>query len=142
MCIRDSKKIDQNWDNEIVPTLTEYIKIPNKSPSFDPDWEKNGYMFDALDLAVDWANKHKPNGSKLKVHKTPGKTPLILLEVPGNRDGNILMYGHLDKQPEMEGWDPGLSPWKPVIKNEKLYGRGAADDGYAMFASIASINAL
>ena len=32
------------WDNEIVPTLVEYIKIPNKSPSFDPDWEKNGYM--------------------------------------------------------------------------------------------------
>ena len=136
------KKIDQNWDTEIVPTLTEYIKIPNKSPSFDPDWERNGYMFDALDLAVDWANRHKPNGSKLKIHKTPGKTPLILLEIPGNRDGNILMYGHLDKQPEMEGWDPGLSPWKPVIKNEKLYGRGAADDGYAMFASIASINAL
>ena len=86
------KKIDQSWDAEIVPALTDYIKIPNKSPSFDPDWEKNGYMYEALDLAVDWANKHKPHGSKITVHKSPGKTPLLLLEVPGNRDGNILMY--------------------------------------------------
>ena len=136
------KEIDQFWDTDIIPALVDYIKIPNKSPSFDPDWEKNGYMYEALDLAVDWAEKHKPSGSKITVHKPPGKTPLILLEIPGKKSGNVLMYGHLDKQPEMEGWDPGLSPWTPVIKDDKLYGRGGADDGYAMFASIASINAL
>ena len=100
------------------------------------------FFFVTLDLAVDWAEKHKPSGSKISVHKTPGKTPLVLLEIPGKKSGNVLMYGHLDKQPEMEGWDPGLSPWTPVIKDDKLYGRGGADDGYAMFASIASINAL
>ena len=136
------KKINETWDNEIIPALIDYIKIPNKSPNFDPDWEKNGYMYEALDLAVTWANKHRPDNSKIITHRNPGKTPLILLEIPGTLDGNILMYGHLDKQPEMEGWSPGLSPWKPVMKNDKLYGRGAADDGYAMFASLASINAL
>ena len=76
------------------------------------------------------------------IKKSPGRTPLLLLDIPGTKEGNILMYGHLDKQPEMEGWNDDLGPWNPVIKDEKLYGRGGADDGYALFASIASINAL
>jgi len=134
--------INKFWDDKIIPTLIEYIKIPNKSPSFDPDWEKHGHMDKVLDLAVNWANENKPNGSTLTVERTPGRTPIILLDVPGTVDGNILMYGHLDKQPEMEGWAEGLGPWEPVMKDDKLYGRGGADDGYALFASIASINAL
>jgi len=134
--------INKFWDDKIIPALIDYIKIPNKSPSFDPDWEKHGHMDKVLDLAVNWANKNKPNGSTLTVERTPGRTPIILLDVPGTVDGNILMYGHLDKQPEMEGWAEGLGPWEPVMKDDKLYGRGGADDGYALFASIASINAL
>ena len=130
------------WDSEIVPTLVDYIKIPNKSPSFDPDWEKHGHMDKVLNLAADWTEKNKPFGSEMIIKKSPGRTPLLLLDIPGTKEGNILMYGHLDKQPEMEGWDDDLGPWKPVIKDEKLYGRGGADDGYALFASIASINAL
>ena len=136
------KHIHDFWDSEIVPTLVDYIKIPNKSPSFDPDWEKHGHMDKVLNLAADWTEKHKPDGSEIIIKKSPGRTPLLLLDVPGTREGNILMYGHLDKQPEMEGWNDDLGPWKPVIKDKKLYGRGGADDGYALFASIASINAL
>ena len=136
------KHIHAFWDSEIVPTLVDYIKIPNKSPSFDPDWEKHGYMDKVLNLAADWTEKNKPNGSEMIIKKSPGRTPLLLLDIPGTKKGNILMYGHLDKQPEMEGWNDDLGPWKPVIKDEKLYGRGGADDGYALFASIASINAL
>lgn len=142
----NSHKLNRNikkfWDNAIVPTLIDYIKIPNKSPAFDPDWQKHGHMDKVLDLAVSWTNKHKPIDSKLIIKKSNGRTPLLLLDIPGTEKGNILMYGHLDKQPEMEGWDNDLGPWKPVIKDEKLYGRGGADDGYALFASIASINAL
>ena len=142
----NTKKIIKNihsfWDNEIVPALVEYIKIPNKSPSFDPDWEKHGYMDKVLNLAADWTEKNKPNDSKMIIKKSPGRTPLLLLDIPGTKEGSILMYGHLDKQPEMEGWNDDLGPRKPVIKDEKLYGRGGADDGYALFASIASINAL
>ena len=130
------------WDSEIVPTLVDYIKIPNKSPSFDPDWEKHGHMDKVLNLAANWTEKNKPIGSEMIIKKSPGRTPLLLLDIPGTKEGNILMYGHLDKQPEMEGWNDDLGPWEPVIKDDKLYGRGGADDGYALFASIASINAL
>ena len=136
------KHIHDFWDSEIVPTLVDYIKIPNKSPSFDPDWEKHGHMDKVLNLAANWTEKNKPIGSEMIIKKSPGRTPLLLLDIPGTKKGNILMYGHLDKQPEMEGWNDDLGPWKPVIKDEKLYGRGGADDGYALFASIASINAL
>ena len=130
------------WDEKIIPVLTEYIKIPNKSPSFDPDWEKHGHMDKVLNLALDWANENKPEGSTVTTERTPGRTPIIMVDVPGTKDGNILMYGHLDKQPEMDGWADGLGPWTPVLKNDKLYGRGGADDGYALFASISSIRAL
>jgi acetylornithine deacetylase/succinyl-diaminopimelate desuccinylase-like protein len=65
-----------------------------------------------------------------------------MIEIPGDRPGNVLMYGHLDKQPEMEGWHDGYGPWEPVMKNNKLYGRGGADDGYAMFASLGVVQAL
>jgi len=134
--------INTFWDNKITPTLVDYIKIPNKSPSFDPDWEVHGHMDKVLDLALEWTNANKPSDALVTVERTPGRTPIILVDIPGTKDGNILMYGHLDKQPEMEGWDKGLGPWKPVFKNGKLYGRGGADDGYALFASISSINAL
>ena len=136
------KHITNFWDTEITPTLIDYIKIPNKSPSFDPDWEEHGHMEKVLKLAVAWTEKNKPEGSELIVKKSPNRTPLIMLDIPGTTEGNILMYGHLDKQPEMEGWEDGLGPWTPVIKDEKLYGRGGADDGYALFASVASVNAL
>ena len=136
------KDINSFWDKYIVPSLVEYVKIPNKSPSFDPDWKKAGHMDKALDLATTWVKQHLPKNATLLVKETRGKTPVILVDVPGSISGNVLMYGHLDKQPEMDGWNKGMGPWKPVIKNNKLYGRGAADDGYALFASICSINAL
>ena len=135
-------QINQFWDDHITPTLFDYIKIPNKSPAFDKNWKKNGHMDKVLDMARSWANKHLPSGAELLVEETPGKTPLLLVDIPGTKDGNILMYGHLDKQPEMEGWNDGMGPWTPVIKDEKLFGRGGADDGYALFASMCAINAL
>jgi len=142
----NSEKLQQDismfWDNHILPTIIEYIKFPNKSPVFDPDWEANGYMDQVVDLASDWVNKHKPDNSTLNIYKEAGRTPLMILDVPGNSDGTVLMYGHLDKQPEMEGWAEGLDPWKPVLKDDKLYGRGGADDGYAIFASVCTVNAL
>ena len=134
--------INTFWDDHILPALTEYIKIPNKSPSFDPDWKANGHMDRVLDLAKHWAKNHLPTGADLIIKETDGKTPLILIDVPGDKNGNTLMYGHLDKQPEMDGWDEGMGPWNPVLKEEKLYGRGGADDGYALFASLCALNAL
>ena len=134
--------IDKFWDNEVIPQLVDYIKIPNKSPAFDPDWEKNGYMEKVLDQAVKWSKKHAPDNSTFRIERPKGRTPLILIDIPGEKEGNVLMYGHLDKQPEMVGWNEGLGPWKPVIKDNKLFGRGGADDGYAIFACIAAIQSL
>ena len=134
--------INNFWDEKITPALIDYIKIPNKSPSFDSNWEKNGYMNQALKLAVEWSKKNMPENGKISAKRIEGRTPIILIDIPGEKPGNILMYGHLDKQPEMEGWKAGLGPWNPVLKNEKLYGRGGADDGYAIFASLCALKEL
>ena len=130
------------WDQEILPTIQDYIRIPNVSPVFDPDWERNGHMDKALELVKGWVEAHKPEGATLHVGRLPGRTPLLLLEVPGKTDRTVVMYGHLDKQPEMTGWRDGLGPWVPVLDGEKLYGRGGADDGYAVFASVCALHAL
>src|SRR6202789_1118057 len=136
--------MDALWDREIVPILTDYIRIPNKSPAFDPDWENHGHMDKVVEMFTAWANKKLKQlpGASLEVVRLPGRTPLIFIEVPGNAQGTILMYGHLDKQPEMTGWTESPGPWEPVLKNDRLYGRGGADDGYAMFAAIGALLAL
>lgn len=134
--------IDQLWDNSIVPTLQEYIGIPNKSPHFDPDWKKNGYMDQAVKLIRTWCEQNALPNMKIEIVQLEGRTPVIFMECPGDSDETILLYGHLDKQPEMTGWDEDLHPWKPVLRGDKLYGRGAADDGYAAFASLAALKSL
>jgi len=141
---RLARFMDRIWDEDIIPVLADYIRIPNKSPSFDPDWEKHGYMEQAVAMFAAWAEaklKQFP-GASLEVVRAKGRTPLILVEIPGSAPGTVLMYGHLDKQPEMVGWAEGTGPWEPVLKDGKLYGRGGADDGYAMFASLAALLAL
>jgi len=136
--------MDRIWDDEIIPVLADYIRIPNKSPVFDPDWEKHGYMEQVVAMFAAWAGKKLKQfpGASLDVVRLKDRTPLIFIEVPGTAPGTVLMYGHLDKQPEMAGWAEGTGPWQPVLKDNKLYGRGGADDGYAMFASIAALLAL
>ncbi|MCF6224821.1 MAG: M20 family metallopeptidase [Xanthomonadales bacterium] len=137
--------IDQKWDESIIPELVEYIRIPNKSPHFDPDWAEHGYMDDAVKLIYDWCSQQEITGMSTEVVRLGERTPIIFMEIPGtdpDSDDVILLYGHLDKQPEMEGWAEDLAPWKPVIKDNKLYGRGGADDGYSAFASLTAIKAL
>jgi len=136
--------VDETFRATIVPTLTDYIRIPNKSPMFDPQWQQHGHMDKAVDLLAGWARKHLPDGATLEVVRLENRTPVILIEVPGTaRDGDtVLLYGHLDKQPEMIGWREGLGPWIPVLDGDRLYGRGGADDGYAIFASLTAINVL
>jgi acetylornithine deacetylase/succinyl-diaminopimelate desuccinylase-like protein len=136
--------IDRIWTDDIVPTLTQYIKIPNKSPHFDADWEKHGHMDRAVALFETWARQKIAAlpGARLEVVRLPDRTPLIFMEIPGEAKGTVLLYGHLDKQPEMVGWAEGTGPWTPVMKGDKLFGRGGADDGYAMFASLAALLSL
>ena len=138
--------VDQLWTDEITPALVDYIRIPAKSPAFDPDWEKTGFIDQAVAHMAGWAEARIAAlpGATLEVVRLPGRTPVILIESPGDLDADdtVLLYGHLDKQPEMVGWSEGLGPWEPVIQGDKLYGRGGADDGYAIYASVTALMAL
>ncbi|MGD0501200.1 MAG: M20/M25/M40 family metallo-hydrolase [Steroidobacteraceae bacterium] len=133
--------VNETWDRSIVPALCEYIRIPNKSPLFDPQWESHGHMERAVELLADWCRRQPIAGMTVKIARLPGRTPVIFVDIPGEKD-TVLLYGHLDKQPEFTGWNPGLSPWEPVLRDGRLYGRGGADDGYAVFSSLTAIAAL
>lgn len=145
---RINRHVSALWEDEIVPQLTEYIRIPNKSPLFDPQWAAHGYMDDAVKLMEKWARGKLPalTGAQLEVVRLPGRTPLIYVDVPATNgqksDDCVILYGHLDKQPEMTGWAEGYGPWVPRRVGDKLYGRGGADDGYAIFGSLAALLAL
>jgi acetylornithine deacetylase/succinyl-diaminopimelate desuccinylase-like protein len=130
------------WADSIIERLQAYVRIPNKSPAFDPDWERHGYMDQAIELMAAWCRAQPVKGMRVEVRRLPGVTPVLLIDVPGELPGCVLLYGHLDKQPEFTGWLPGLGPWEPVIRDGKLYGRGGADDGYAVFSSLTAIAAL
>jgi acetylornithine deacetylase/succinyl-diaminopimelate desuccinylase-like protein len=130
------------WRGSIIERLTAYVRIPNESPVFDPAWEAKGHMDAAATLMADWCRSQPVPGMRVEVRRLPGRTPLLLVDVPGELPGSVLLYGHLDKQPQFTGWLPGLGPWEPVLREGKLYGRGAADDGYAVFSSLTAIAAL
>ena len=138
-------RIARQWDEEIIPQLVDYVRIPAKSPHFDARWRENGHIEAAVRQARDWALAQPIAGLELEVVRLEGRTPVIFFDVPatpGATDQSVLLYGHLDKQPEMTGWRAGFGPWTPVIEEGRLYGRGGADDGYAVFAALSAILAL
>lgn len=137
------------WSAEIIPQLHDYIAIPALSPAFDPDWSANGHIDQAVDQIASWIRSRPVAGMTVSVERLEGRTPVILVEIDPFGSGSTgadttttLLYGHLDKQPEMEGWRSHLGPWKPVMEGAKLYGRGGADDGYAAYASLAAVEAV
>jgi acetylornithine deacetylase/succinyl-diaminopimelate desuccinylase-like protein len=134
--------IERVWNESVLPELIEYVRIPNKSPAFDGEWRANGHMEQAITRFAAWARAQPLNGATIEIQRLEKRTPLLLIDLPGQSDDCILLYGHLDKQPEMTGWREGLGPWQPVLENDRLYGRGAADDGYAMFACLTALGAL
>jgi acetylornithine deacetylase/succinyl-diaminopimelate desuccinylase-like protein len=139
--------VTKAWDEDLVGQLSDYIEIPAKSPAFDPNWQKAGYLETVLQRAATWVEAQKVPGLKLEVLRLPGRTPVMFFEVAATRSTHsasqtILMYGHLDKQPEFDGWRAGLGPWTPKYLDGKLYGRGGPDDGYAAYAAITAIQAL
>jgi acetylornithine deacetylase/succinyl-diaminopimelate desuccinylase-like protein len=139
-------RVDDAWADEIVPALTEYIRIPNVSPAYDEGWAGAGHMARAVELARAWCAARPIEGLTVEVLELEGRTPLLRCEVPASPGaegaGTVLLYGHLDKQPAMHGWRKGLGPWEPVVEDGRLYGRGGADDGYACFAALTAIEAV
>ena len=149
-----SRFVDDAWDQRIVPELRDYIAIPAKSPMFDADWAAHGHIDSVVQRAAAWVESRKLAGLKLEVIRIPNddgspRTPVICFELPATRAGGnnsdaptVLLYGHLDKQPEFSGWRADLGPWTPKVEGDKLYGRGGADDGYAIYAAISALEAL
>ncbi len=140
--------VDKTWDDEIVPVLHDYIRIPNVSVAYDAGWAETGHMARATELLRQWSESHAAGwaGATVEVQEIPGRTPLLVIDVPpaggGRADDTVLLYGHLDKQPPFSGWRDGLGPWEPVVEGDRLYGRGGADDGYATFAALTAIDAV
>jgi len=144
-------QVSQAWDQDILRQLSEYIRIPAKSPSFDADWAQHGHIDAVVRHAAAWVEAQKVEGLKLEVIRLEGRTPVLFFEISASggqtaqapaSGQTVLMYGHLDKQPEFSGWRRDLGPWTPVYEDGRLYGRGGADDGYALYASIAAIQTL
>ena len=164
-------QVTARWDGDILKQLTEYIAIPAKSPTFDADWAQHGHIDTVVRNAAHWIEAQKVEGLRLEIVRLEGRTPVLFFEIPassgsgeavplpagsvepalpghrrsapsGSVGATVLMYGHLDKQPEFSGWRSDLGPWTPKYEDGKLYGRGGADDGYAVYASIAAVQAL
>jgi acetylornithine deacetylase/succinyl-diaminopimelate desuccinylase-like protein len=136
---------DRQWDEDIIPALSDYIQVPAKSPMFDRDWQANGYLDRVVRDAASWVEGRRVPGLTLEIIRVEGRTPVIFFEVAATRtdsDATVVFYGHLDKQPEFNGWRHDLGPWTPKVDDGKLYGRGGADDGYAVYAAITAIEAL
>ncbi len=141
------QSVTQAWDRDIVSQLSDYIAIPAKSPAFDANWAQHGHLESVVQRAADWVLAQQVAGLTLEIVRLPGRTPVLFFEVAATRASHsqsetVLMYGHLDKQPEFSGWRSDLGPWTPKYEDGKLFGRGGADDGYAVYASIAAIQAL
>src|SRR3974377_2247580 len=113
---RLNSRIATTWDASILDRLIAYVRIPNKSPMFDPQWERNGHMEAAVKLMADWCRAQPLAGARVAVRRLPGRTPLLFVDVPGELAGSVLLYGHLDKQPEFAGWLPGLGPRGPGLR--------------------------
>jgi acetylornithine deacetylase/succinyl-diaminopimelate desuccinylase-like protein len=139
-------RVEAVWRDDVLPTLLDYVAIPDVSPAFDPEWETHGHIQQAVDLLRSWAEARGLAGATVQVQSIPDRTPLLVVEVPATRgcasDETVLLYGHLDKQPAMDGWREGLGPWTPVVDGDRLYGRGGGDDGYALFAALTAIEAV
>ena len=138
--------VNRTWQDDILPSLCGLIEIPALSPGFDPQWEQTGALAKAIEHVKSWLAARRIEGAELDVVQLPGRSPVLLLDVPatpgGEDSGTVLLYGHLDKQPPLGGWSDGLGPWQPVLRDDRLYGRGSADDGYSGYAATAALEAV
>ena len=129
------------------PASPSFVSIPALSPIFDANWADSGHLDAAVEHVRRWLVARNIEGATAEILRLPGKTPVLLLDVPPAGEvradaGTVLLYGHLDKQPPVGGWAEGLGPWTPVLRDGRLYGRGAADDGYSGYAATTAIEAL
>lgn len=140
------EQVKDKWNQTTEQGIKDFIEIPALSPDFDKKWEENGVLLKAVEFAKDWVEKQDIKGLSTKIVQEEGFPPCLYVEIEAS-EGNtakesVFLYGHLDKQPPNLGWDEDKGPWKPVVQDGKLYGRGAADDGYSFFCSLSAVKAL
>jgi acetylornithine deacetylase/succinyl-diaminopimelate desuccinylase-like protein len=133
-----------DFERDALPTLTEFGAIPSLSPMFDEHWEQTGYLEDAVTLLANWAHSRALGHADVAVHRLEGRTPMLVVTVDSTAgdQGTVVLYGHLDKQPPLGDWSDGLEPFVPVRRGDRLYARGVADDGYAIFSALTAIEAM
>jgi acetylornithine deacetylase/succinyl-diaminopimelate desuccinylase-like protein len=138
-------KIEKLWIEKVKATLDEYMAIPNVSPAFDSNWKTNGHIDNVISLFEKFAKQNAPVNATVKVQEIENRTPLLVVDVPArNYDGDdvVLIYGHSDKQPPMKNWRDGIEPFAANYIGDRLYGRGGADDGYAIFSALLAMSYL
>lgn len=109
----------------------------------DTTYRTNGLLEKAIELVDQYVQKLGIKGLERKIFHPEDSNPLVVYKVEPEKmtekTRNIMIYGHLDKQPYEEAWAEGLGPTTPVIREGKLYGRGASDDGYSVFSTMLAI---
>jgi acetylornithine deacetylase/succinyl-diaminopimelate desuccinylase-like protein len=140
------KTVEQAWNDTVLPNLSELVEIPAVSQAYDANWAAHGQLDAAIAHVHDWIGERAIEGARVEVVRLPERCPVLLVDIPatgsGADDDTTLIYGHLDKQPPLEGWSEGLGPWNPVVRDGRLYGRGSVDDGYSGYAAITAIEAV
>ncbi len=133
-----------DFERDALEALTAYAAIPCLSPMFDDQWERSGYIDQAVELLADWARARTLADFDVSIHRLVGRSPMlcVTVESTGTPSGTAVLYGHLDKQPPLGAWSEGLGPFAPVRRGDRLYARGVADDGYSIFSALLAIEAM
>jgi acetylornithine deacetylase/succinyl-diaminopimelate desuccinylase-like protein len=140
------RAVTEGWTSSALPSLVEFVGIPALSPGFDAAWAESGHLRAAVEHVRDWIASRGLPGARFEVLELEGRSPLLVVDVPATSgaaaQGTVVLYGHLDKQPPVGGWSEGLGPWQPVVRDGRLYGRGAVDDGYSGYAATLALEAV
>jgi acetylornithine deacetylase/succinyl-diaminopimelate desuccinylase-like protein len=116
--------------------LFELLRIP--SVSADPT-----YKNDVINTADAVASSLKKAGAdKVEICATEGYPIVYAEKIIDASKPTILVYGHYDVQPAdpIDLWHS--KPFDPVVKNDKIYARGACDDKGQMFMHVKAFEAM
>jgi hypothetical protein len=130
-----------DFERDALDTLTTYATIPCLSPDYDHQWSQHGYIERATELLAEWARQRAFANADVTIHRLDGRTPVLVVTIDATSPGNAtaVLYGHLDKQPPLGDWSPGLEPYRPVRRGDRLFARGVADDGYSTFSALLAV---
>jgi succinyl-diaminopimelate desuccinylase len=135
-------RLIDSYKDEMVRCLTDLCSIPAISPKSGGEGESK---------KADWlvANLKRLGFKKIERYDSPdrevpsGKRPNIVVRVPGrDRSRTIWVVTHTDVVPagDLKKWS--IDPFKPVLKGDKIIGRGVEDNGQELVASLYALKAV